>query len=258
MSTVNALEAYADDRGNCIEYDGRLDSGITVEFTGSNNRLVVAPGARLGSLNVAFNCDNGYVEIAASQGVPALSATIRVGQDSKVLIGRNVSCTSRVGMSAVEGTTITIGDDVMFASDNQVRCDDGHPIFDVRTGKRVNVSRDITIENHVWLGWGATVLGGTVLGRGSVLGMGAIAKGRFPNNCVVAGVPARVVRRDIAWERPHLSLKKPFYKPDASTVTKSRYWDLTVDPHGARHLTSSARRFAFRVRRKLRRLVRRG
>jgi hypothetical protein len=43
-------------------------------------------------------------------------------------------------------------------------------------------------------------------------------------------VPARVIRTDIAWERPHLSLAKPYYKPDASTITKSPYWALTELP----------------------------
>jgi len=39
-----------------------------------------------------------------------------------------------------------------------------------------------------------------------------------------------VVRQHVAWERDHLSLRKPFYKPDASTVRKTRYWNLTVEP----------------------------
>jgi len=229
MTKVTTLAPYRDDRGNAIEYAGELTSGMLVEFTGSYNRLVVDPSARLGNLSVHFNCDNGYVQIGASSGVPAFSANMRVGQDSSIVIGRNVSCTARVGMSAVEGTTITVNDDVMFASENQVRTDDGHPIFDVRTGKRVNVSRSIEIGAHVWVAWGAMLLAGTTVGEGSVVGMGAIVKGEFPNNCVIAGVPARVVRKDIAWERPHLSLVKPFYKPDASTVTKSAYWHLTED-----------------------------
>jgi acetyltransferase-like isoleucine patch superfamily enzyme len=230
MTKVSTLAPYQDEDGNTIEYTGQLDTGISVEFTGSGNRLVVNESARIGSLSVHFNCDNGYVEIGPSSGVPAFSANLRVGQDSRIVIGPNVSCTNKVGMSAVEGTSITVGPDVMFASDNQVRTDDGHPIFDVVTGKRVNVSASIDIGAHVWVAWGAMLLAGSTVGEGSVVGMGAIVKGRFPNNCVIAGVPARVVRRDIAWERPHLSLVKPFYKPDASSVTKSRYWHLTRDP----------------------------
>lgn len=253
-TTLTVLQDHRDARGNEVVYPGRLDKGVTVVFTGFGNRLVVHEGARLGTLAVHFNCDNGYVEIGPSSGVPALSANLRIGQDSSVIVGRNVSCTSRVGMSAVEGTTIRIGDDVMFASENQLRCDDGHPIFDVRSGKRVNTSRDITLGDHVWIAWGAMVLGGTEVGRGSVLGMGAIVKGRFPNNCVVAGVPAKVVRRDVAWERPHLSLTKPYYKPDASSVKRSVYWDLTEDSAGRPPrppLRARARRCAGRVKRRL-------
>lgn len=154
---------------------------------------------------------------------------MRVGQDARIVLGRNVSATSRVGFSAVEGVTVSVGDDVMFATGVEVRADDGHPIFDVRTGRRANPARPITVGNHVWVGWGAVLLAGTTIGDGSVVGMHAVVKGRFPNNCIVAGVPARIVRRDIAWERPHLSLAKPYYKPDASTVRRSPYWNLTQD-----------------------------
>jgi hypothetical protein len=161
-----------------------------------------------------------------------------------------------VSISACEGTTVRIGDDVMFASDNQVRADDGHPIFDVRSGKRVNTSRSIEIGDHVWLGRGATVLGGSRIGSGSVVGYGSIVTGKVPNNVVAAGSPARIVRRDTAWERPHLSLAPPFYKPDASTVEKTGYWNLTEDDSSARpswqrrarRVLGRARRSAARMR----------
>ena len=229
MVRVTRLAEYADEAGNRIVYRGSIDDNIQIKFTGSNNRLVVDPDARLGKLTIDFDCDNGRVEIGASKGVPAFSAAIRVGQDSTVVIGRNVSTTTTVAMSATEGTTIRVGEDVMFASENQVRADDGHPIFDVRTGARVNVSRSITIGNHVWLARYAVVLGGAEIGDGSVIGYGSIVTRKVPNNCIAAGVPAKVVRRDIAWERPHLSLIMPFYKPDASTVPRSPYWNLTED-----------------------------
>ena len=107
------------------------------------------------------------------------------------------------------GDEITIGDDVMFASDVQVRCDDGHPIFDVPTGLRVNVSRSITIGAHVWLGLRSAVLGGVSIGAGTVVGLGSIVTKDLPNNVIAVGTPAKIVRRDIAWERPHLTLPRP-------------------------------------------------
>lgn len=231
VPTVSHLADYQDERGNSIAFPGVLEKNIKIKFTGANNRLVVDGAKGLRGLTVDFDCDNGVVEIHASHR--GFSAAIRVGQDSRVVIGHGVSSTTTVVMSATEGTTITVGDDVMFASENQVRADDGHPIFDVRTGRHVNVSKSIHIGRHVWLGRSAVVLGGARIGDGTVIGYGSIVTGRVPNNCIAAGIPARVIRRDTAWERDHLSLRKPFYKPTADSVTKTPYWHLTDDDEAA-------------------------
>ncbi|KAD4007150.1 acyltransferase [Arthrobacter yangruifuii] len=230
MTRISTLGYYSDERQNQIIYNGpTISTGISIEFTGSNNRLIVSDQARLGRFTVMFDCDNGILEIGPSRSVAPFTAFIRVGQDSEVKVGANVSTTATCVISAVEGTTVTIGNDVMIASENEIRADDAHPIFDVNTGKRVNLSRDIIIGNHVWLAKRAVVLGGSKIGSGSVIGFGAVLKGIVPNNCVAAGVPAKVVRRDIAWERPHLSRAKPFYKPDGDSVAKTPYWLPTVD-----------------------------
>lgn len=228
MTVLRRLESFEDDRGNRIEYTGDAQpASVSITFTGSGNIMRVGNRPRLGKLSVVFDCDNGELTIGPGSGKLSLQA--RLGQDSRIRLGKGVTSTNLVLISATEGTSVVVGDDVMFASQNQVRADDAHPIFDVRSGRRVNVSRDIVIGSHVWLAWGACVLGGSVIGDGSVLGMGAILKGRVPNNAIAVGSPARVVRRHIAWERPHLSRVAPFYKPDASTVKKSAYWNLTKD-----------------------------
>lgn len=230
MPELAKLEAYKDANGNEIIYAGSAPAAhIMIRFRGSNNRLVIAPGAKIGKFRMEFDCDNGEVTIGTNDKVGALSVYGRVGQDSRIIIGDNVSTTAPCLMSAVEGTSIEIGNDVMIASENEIKTDDAHPIFDVNTGQRVNVSSSVRIGSHVWLGKRAAVLGGSTIGDGSVIGYAALVKGVVPNNSVAAGVPAKVIRRDIAWERPHLSLAKPFYKPDASTVTHSDYWALTEE-----------------------------
>lgn len=231
MPTVlKELSAYRDDNGNEVRYGGHVDRSITIRFRGRNNTLVVDDGARIGSLFITFDSDNGTATIGPSSGVPAFHGNLRVGQDATIRIGANVSSTEPVGISAVEGTTIEVHDDVMFASRNQLRGDDGHPIFDVTTGKRINTAKPIVVGEHVWIGFGAVLLGGARVGSGSVIGLNSVVTGRIPNNCIAVGIPARVVRKHVAWERPHLSLDRPYYKPDVTTVKKSqRYWRLTED-----------------------------
>jgi acetyltransferase-like isoleucine patch superfamily enzyme len=46
-----------------------------------------------------------------------------------------------------------------------------------------------------WIGHGAMILPGTSIGRNVVVGAGSVVRGKIEDHCVVAGAPARVVRR---------------------------------------------------------------
>ncbi|SCE89763.1 transferase hexapeptide (six repeat-containing protein) [Micromonospora coriariae] len=227
MGKVTELAEYSDDRGNSIAFDGTLGGKISITFKGRNNRIIAPKGARIEYLNVNFDCDNGTLILGANTEVGGIKAAIRIGQDATVKFGDNVNMTGHCMITAVEGCTVSFGDDVMMAQENQFRTDDAHPIFDVTTGKRINTARDVTIGNHVWFANGAVALAGARVGDGSVIGFRSLVTGKISNNCIAVGSPARVTRRNIAWERPHLSLVPPFYKPDVSTVEKSAYWALT-------------------------------
>lgn len=222
---ITKIADYSDEHGNVISSPSKFEAGLKVVFSGKNNRLVIHPGFKPSNLVVAFNCDNGFCEI----GKNSYSGTIRVGQDCKVKLGDNVTSTSPGYISTAEGSSVTVGNDVMIASTVELRSDDGHPIFDVATRERINKPKDIVIEDHVWLGATAIVLGGSLIREGSVVGIGSIVKGKFPNNCVIAGSPARVVRKNVAWERPHLTLTKPYYKNSPEDIPLTDYWNMTVE-----------------------------
>jgi acetyltransferase-like isoleucine patch superfamily enzyme len=232
MPTLIKLEKYQDDKGNVIIFDKIIDANIKVTFTGSNNTLLVHNDAKVSNLTVMFDCDHGHCEI----GKNSFKGTIRVGYYCKVKIGDAVNCTGGCYISAAEYATVEIGDDCMIASQNEIRADDGHPIFDVESGGRINIPKSIKIGNHVWLGARAVVLGGADIGEGSVIGFGSIVKGKIPNNCIAVGVPAKVVKKNIAWERPHLTLTKPYFKPDAGSIQKSSYWTNTAQHEPASNL----------------------
>ena len=77
---------------------------------------------------------------------------------------------------------------------------DVHKILDSRTSRRLNPPTDVRIGNRVWVSGGVSVLRGAVVGDDSVIGRGSIVTGRFRSNVVIAGAPARVIRRNIRWE----------------------------------------------------------
>lgn len=55
-------------------------------------------------------------------------------------------------------------------------------------------TRDITIGNDVWIGYGALIMPGATLGNGVIVGAGSVVRGTVPDYAIVTGNPARVVR----------------------------------------------------------------
>lgn len=127
------------------------------------------------------------------------NSILRVGKDFTIEINYRVN--------SDRDTAILIGDDCMFSFDIILKSNDGHSIFDIRTAKNLNTSyatreyRKIDIGNHVWIGMRAIILYDTQIKDGSIIGAMSIVKSEIPNNSIAAGVPARIVRRDIAWSR---------------------------------------------------------
>ena len=89
------------------------------------------------------------------------------------------------GMGVVIGETSVIGDNVTIYQGVTLG----------GTGKEKG-KRHPTLDSHVVVGVGATVLGDITVGEGSKVGGGAVVIASVPPNCTVVGVPGRVVVRE--------------------------------------------------------------
>lgn len=79
--------------------------------------------------------------------------------------------------------------------------------------------RPVEIGPGCWLGTGAVILPGARLGRNVVVAAGAVVRGEVPDHAVVAGAPARIVRRwqpETGWQPP---LRTPAPVPIPEGVT---------------------------------------
>ena len=95
---------------------------------------------------------------------------------------------------------VEIGDGFLASIFVSVFNNDSHPIFDVATEEQINRRRTITIADHVWVGLKATILSGADVGAACVIGANAVVTKRFPNNCTLGGVPAKVLHKNVTWE----------------------------------------------------------
>ncbi len=69
-------------------------------------------------------------------------------------------------------------------------------------GERLNPPAPVTIGQRVWVAGGAFIGKGVTIPEGCVVGAHAVVTRPFNEpDCVLAGQPARVIRRDVAWSR---------------------------------------------------------
>lgn len=132
---------------------------------------------------------------------------IRLYRNSSMQIGKEFSIWENYFLFLDHDTSITIGNDCMFSYNVFIFSGDLHSIFDVASGKNINSTdeicknRKIHIGNHVWLGMRVTILYNTQIGDGSIIGAAGLVKGTIPNNCIAAGNPAKVTRKNVSWSR---------------------------------------------------------
>ena len=89
---------------------------------------------------------------------------------------------------------VTIGDDVMIGP-NTLITTVGHPLSPKGRKERHGICKPVTIGNNVWMGGNCTVLPGVKIGNNAVIAAGAVVTKDVPDNCVVGGVPAKVIKK---------------------------------------------------------------
>ncbi|HSA51473.1 MAG TPA: acyltransferase [Yinghuangia sp.] len=138
----------------------------------------------------------------------SLSAGLIPGHDlgNRTIVTIGDQCTIGRGSHIVGHNSIVIGDDVwtgpyVYITDqNHGYADPDRPI-----GLQWPVNDVVEIGSGSWLGAGAIILPGARLGRNVVVAAGSVVRGTVPDHSVVAGVPAKVVRRydpATGWDPP--------------------------------------------------------
>jgi len=138
----------------------------------------------------------------------------QIGRDAKVRLGRwswiGHGCKVRVhegeleiGAKTVLGQECTIyayqhvsiGRECMIA-DRVMMIDFDHGMVEVeRTIREQGIyKRNVDVGHNVWIGYGACLLRGVTVGDNSVIGTSSVVTCDVPDNAVMGGIPAKVIR----------------------------------------------------------------
>ncbi len=100
-------------------------------------------------------------------------------------------------------SSITIGYGVVISERVVIRDSDNHAITSTENGELKSDEKPaavpIVIQDHVWLGMNVVVLKGVTIGEGAIVAAGSVVTKDVPSHCLVAGVPAKVVKTDVTW-----------------------------------------------------------
>lgn len=121
--------------------------------------------------------------------------------NSKIIIGNRLICNGNIFIHSAEQGTIKIGDNCLFANP-QIYNSDFHAYYDVETGNRMNLPKNVEIGDYVWLGLNSLLLKGTLIQDHSIVGAGSIVSKKFTlSNVIISGNPGKVVKENISWSR---------------------------------------------------------
>ncbi|MDK1474526.1 acyltransferase [Streptomyces sp. 549] len=184
---------------------------------GAGTRLAFPQGTVFGTpwIELGDHCVIG-ADVTLTAG---MMPDLELGPDTVLRLGNGVVLGR--GSHVIADTSVTIGDDVFFGpycyvtSTNHSYDDPEQPI-----GKQWPRTAPVEIGPGSWIGHGAVILPGARLGRNVVVAAGSVVRGEVPDHAVVAGAPARVVRRwdaEQGWQPP-LRTPAPVPVPEGVSV----------------------------------------
>lgn len=194
---------------NTIDIAKGLVKYVQLCVAGNDNRIVIKKlsGASKGRLcinPVGDRCtlfiDEGVCIaksmhiIIGSQWAPVSDAAVKIGSHSTFNEAEITTFDSH--------SSIRIGSDCMVSFKVSIFNTDAHPVLNSETGKIINNAHELSIGDHCWIGYYATILKNVRLGKNCIVGWGAVVtssvcKDAVPEGCVPAGNPAAIVKRGI-------------------------------------------------------------
>lgn len=104
-----------------------------------------------------------------------------------------------------------------------------HPIDAKQREQWLIYAKPITVEDNVWIGGSATILGGVTIGKNAIVGAGAVVTKDVEPNTIVVGNPARVLRKITAEDskkyQEELAKQKDINKSEFDKMTAGQWYN---------------------------------
>jgi len=144
----------------------------TPEYIELGNNILIWPGSRFEGVS-EYN-ENKY--------------------NPKLIIGNNTTIQQNCHITFAD--EMIIGNNVTISFNVSIQ-DSDHYYNEININilnQKLKIGK-VIIGDFCFLGSGSKILSGTVLGKQCIIGTNAVVRGQFPDYCVIAGIPARIIKR---------------------------------------------------------------
>ncbi|PZR83615.1 MAG: transferase [Hyphomicrobiales bacterium] len=184
---------------NTVDIDPAVAEGGSgsIVFLGRGGTVRIGSGCLLSRANITIGSDCSF---EVDDGCRLAAIEVRAHMRASVVVGAGTNFTWHTRLFLHEPSRIIIGRWCLIASDTLFTTSDMHSILNRATGERINPAADIVLGDHVWVALQATILKGSIIDEGSIVGLGSVVSGRLPANTLCAGRPARPIRENVSWD----------------------------------------------------------
>jgi acetyltransferase-like isoleucine patch superfamily enzyme len=214
VNLVNARYFFANTskikgRNNRIEFkEGVQKKKVQIKIIGNNNSVTIHSNCRLKNTKIIILGSNNCLTFGEKVMVYESASFELEGSNTLVNIGKNTTIGSAKFKMGESNTSIIIGIDCMLSRDIVISTSDYHSVICTITNNRINPPKNIEIKRHVWVGNGAFISKGAIIGNNCVVASRAYVGGKnFEDHTIIGGLPAKQLRKNIDWSREKLSYK---------------------------------------------------
>jgi acetyltransferase-like isoleucine patch superfamily enzyme len=178
-------------------------NGLKIISHGFNNEIIMGDFVRIKNSRIVLHGNNNRIVLKDYSALNQVELYTE-NSNNEIMIGENTNLCGKANFAAIEGTKIHIGDNCLLSGELHFRTGDSHSILNMK-GERINNSKDIVIEDHVWIGTKVTCLKGVRVSRDSIVAATTtLCKEYDEPNVVIGGVPGKIIKRDVNWSHDRI------------------------------------------------------
>lgn len=159
---------------------------------------------------------NGKLDLSANRlGKNGRTSILRMDENSCLIVDGNFEFMYGADIILFSNSVFELGMNSFINSDCKIRCHKH-----IRIGNDCAISHDFTImdsdahylngsnntkeiiiEDNVWIGTRVTIMSGVTIGKGAVIAAGAVVTKDIPAGCLAGGVPAKILKQNVVWRK---------------------------------------------------------